>query len=42
MENITRTVGDAPRDRSERRAVNERPFGNVMTTFPVAATARIV
>jgi hypothetical protein len=42
MENSTRPVGGAPRDRSETRAASERPFGNVMTTFPVAATARIV
>jgi hypothetical protein len=42
MGKSTRAVGGAPRKRSERREARERPFGNVMTTFPVVATAQIV
>jgi hypothetical protein len=42
MGKITRAVGGAPRERSEMREARERPFGNLMTTFPVVATARIV
>jgi len=42
MESNTSAVGGAPRERSERRETIERPLDNEMTTFPVAATARIV
>jgi len=42
MGKITRAVGCAPRERSEMREARERPFGNLMTTFPVVATARTV